>query len=74
MGPFVCETFAWEEIRIRHFGDVAIDHSRARQRAPVSDQDWSGLFLLTNVWVYRDNRWQVVSRHGTRPLPETRRV
>ena len=69
MGPFICEAFAWEEILVRSFGEVAIVHARARQRAHVSGQDWSGLFLLTDVWVYRGNRWQVVSRHGTGPLP-----
>jgi ketosteroid isomerase-like protein len=70
MGPFVCEAFAWEEILVRSFGEVAIVHARARQRAQVSGQDWSGTFLLTDVWAYRGGRWQVVSRHGTGPLPE----
>ena len=74
MGPFVCEAFAWDEILVRPFGDVAIVHARARQRARVSDQDWSGLFLLTDVWVFRDGRWQVVSRHGTGPIPESGHV
>jgi ketosteroid isomerase-like protein len=70
MGPFVCETFEWEEIRVRAIGDVGIVHARARQRAHVSGQDWSGLFLLTDVWAYRGGKWQVVSRHGTGPLLE----
>ena len=67
-GPFVCETFEWEEIRVRPFGDVGLVHARARQRAHVSGQDWSGLFLLTDVWAHRGGKWQVVSRHGTGPL------
>jgi hypothetical protein len=70
MGPFVCESLEWDEIRVRPFGDVAIVHARARQRAHVNQQDWSGLFLLTDVWAWRDNRWQVVSRHGTGPISE----
>ena len=72
MGPFSCEEFEWEEIRVRPFGDVAIVHAKARQRASVSGQDWSGLFLLTDVWVRRDERWQIVSRHGTGPLKDQR--
>ena len=71
MGPFICEAFEWEEVRVRPFERVAIVHARTRQRAGVSGQDWSGVFLLTDVWVWRDNRWQVVSRHGTGPLSET---
>jgi len=74
MGPFVGEAFDWEEIRVRPFGDVAVVHSRARQRASIAGQDWSGVFLLTDVWVFRDNRWQVVSRHGTGPIAESAKV
>ena len=70
MGPFNCTAFAWEQITVRSFGDTAIVHGRARQRASVSGQDWSGLFLITDVWVNRNWQWQVVSRHGTGPLPE----
>lgn len=71
MGPFVGEALVWEEIRVRPFGDVAVVHARARQRASVAGQDWSGLFLLTDVWIFRDDRWQVVSRHGTGPVAES---
>lgn len=70
MGPIRGEAFEWEEIHVRPFGDVAIVHAKARQRASVSGQDWSGLFLLTDVWVWRGDRWQVVSRHGTGPIKE----
>ena len=67
MAAFCCERFDWEEIRVRAFGNVAIVHGRATQRASVAGQDWSGRFLLTEVWVLRDGSWQVVSRHGTGP-------
>ena len=67
---FVGLAFDWDEIRVRDFGHVAIVHARTRQRATVAGKDWSGRFLLTDVWVHRDNRWQVVSRHGTGPLAE----
>ncbi len=68
MGPFSCTAFVWEEIRVRSFGNVAIVHARARQQASVAGQDWSGLFLLTDVWARRGEDWQVVARHGTGPL------
>ena len=70
MGPFNCTAFAWEQLTVRPFGDTAIVHGRAKQQASVSGQDWSGVFLVTDVWVRRDGQWQVVSRHGTGPLPE----
>jgi len=70
IASIVGESFRWEEIRVRLFGDVAVVHSRTTQRASVAGQDWSGRFLLTDVWVRRGETWQVVSRHGTGPLPE----
>lgn len=68
MGPFVCRVFEWLDIRVRPFGEVAIAHSTVRQEASVGAQDWSGVFMLTDVWVLRGNDWRVVSRHGTGPL------
>ena len=70
MGPIAGTSFQWEELKVRPFGDMAIVHGRSRQQATVNGQDWSGVFLTTDVWVLRDGRWQVVSRHGTGPLPE----
>lgn len=70
LSVFDCSSFTWDEIRVRPFGNVAIVHSRTRQVASVAGQDWSGRFLLTDVWAFRDNQWQVVSRHGTGPLAE----
>ena len=70
LDTIVGESFEWEEIRVRLFGEVAVVHCRTRQRASVGGQDWSGRFLITDVWVRRDGRWQVVSRHGTGPLPD----
>ncbi len=70
MTSFVCTAFAWQDLLVRHFGDTAVVHGRSRQQASVSGQDWSGLFLVTDVWVKRNNQWQVVSRHGTGPISE----
>ena len=70
MGPFTCSSFHWEQIHVRPFGDVAIVHGRSKQEATVAGQDWSGVFLVTDVWLMRDGRWQVVSRHGTGPIAE----
>lgn len=72
MGTYTCEDFVWEEIRVRPFGDVAIAHAKARQKASVAGKDWSGVFLLTDVWVRKNGNWQVVSRHGTGPLSEAK--
>lgn len=69
---FECDSFDWEEIVVRPLGaaeDVALVHARVRQQARAQGQDWSGVFLLSDVWVRGPRGWQVVSRHGTGPLP-----
>jgi hypothetical protein len=70
MSVFNCREFEWQEVLVRPFGNVALVHSTIRQVASVADQDWSGTFMLTDAWVFRDGRWRVVSRHGTGPLPQ----
>lgn len=37
--------------------------SRYEQQATVFGEDRSGAMLVTDVWVKRDGRWQVVARH-----------
>ena len=69
MTTFNCRKFEWETVLVRPFGNVALVHSTIRQRASVGGQDWSGVFMLTDAWVVRGDRWKVVSRHGTGPLP-----
>ena len=70
---FVCEDFQWQDIRVRPFGRFAIVHARVKQKAAISGKDWSGVFLLTDVWVQRSDEWQVVSRHGSGPIHEPER-
>ena len=70
-GSFECESLEWEEIVVRPLGaaeDVALIHARVRQEARAQGQDWSGVFLLSDVWVRGPRGWQVVARHGTGPL------
>jgi ketosteroid isomerase-like protein len=67
-GPFTCIDFEWNEIKVRAYGDTAVVNAIVTQQASVGDEDWSGLFLHTDVWVLQDGRWRVVARHGTGPL------
>jgi hypothetical protein len=67
-GPFTCESFAWKDIKVRIYGNTAIVNATVEQVASVGEKDWSGIFMLTDVWVYQNGKWQVVSRQGTGPL------
>jgi ketosteroid isomerase-like protein len=68
-GPFTCKSFIWKEIKVRTYGNTAVVNATVEQVASAGEKDWSGLFMLTDVWVHQNGKWQVVSRHGTGPLP-----
>jgi hypothetical protein len=64
-GPYTIEDFAYEQMEVEVYGDTAVLTSRYRQTAELDGRDLSGSFLVTDVWVRRDGRWQVVRRHAT---------
>jgi hypothetical protein len=64
-GPYAVDEFAYEEIEVEVYGDTAVLSSRYRQTAQLDGRDLSGSFLVTDVWVRRDGRWQAVRRHAT---------
>ena len=61
------ESFEYTDFLVRVFGDAAVVTSRLSQVATVGDQPWNETFMLTDVWVRRDGRWQVVARHSSTP-------
>lgn len=50
-------------------GDAALMTSRNVLRATFDGQDWSAELYLTDVWVRRGGRWQLVRRHASRVVP-----
>ena len=61
------ESFAYSDFRIDVFGDAAVVRSKLTQAATVAGERWDGTFVLTDVWIRRDGRWQVVARHSSTP-------
>jgi ketosteroid isomerase-like protein len=51
--------------QVRVYGEVAVMLTGWRQEAKMDGKDWSGDFRITDTWVWRDGRWQVVLRHST---------
>jgi ketosteroid isomerase-like protein len=62
---FVCRNFAFDEVQVQTYGEIAIAHCLYRQQGTAWGRDWSGLFRITDVWIWRENRWQAVTRHST---------
>lgn len=64
-GRYEIDDFAYEEIDPEVFGNTAVVVSRYRQSARLDDRDASGELRITDVWIRRDGRWQIVRRHAT---------
>ena len=61
------KSFEYSDFLVHVFGDAAVVKSRLAQVATVAGQPWNETFMLTDVWVRRDGRWQVVARHSSMP-------
>lgn len=57
------ESFAFEDFAINVYGETAVVRSRYRQAGRMDDQDRTQAYLMTDVWVRREGRWQPVTRH-----------
>ena len=64
-GPYEIDDFHYEEIDPEIYGDTAVLVSRYRQTARLEDRDLSHAMHVTDIWVRRDGRWQIVRRHAT---------
>src|SRR5947209_410870 len=56
------ETFSFPSIAVRRYGDMAVAIIRYVQEGVYRGERRGGDFLITDVWVHRDGRWQVVAR------------
>jgi ketosteroid isomerase-like protein len=58
-------TFAYSDVQVRRYGDIAIMQSHWTQRVTRAGAPWNGSGLMTDVWIHRDGRWQVLARHSS---------
>ena len=64
-GAYAIEDFGYQEIDPQVYGNTAVVVSRYRQTASLGGRDASAELRITDVWVRRDGRWQIVRRHAT---------
>lgn len=64
-GEYDIDEFAYEEIDPEVYGDTGVCVSRYRQEASFDGRDLSGTMHVTDIWVRRDGRWQIVRRHAS---------
>ncbi|HKR06390.1 MAG TPA: hypothetical protein VJY62_17275 [Bacteroidia bacterium] len=49
----------------KHFGDVCVVKSIVRQKGIWGDKDFNGDFFFLDIWVNRNDKWQLFARQGT---------
>ncbi len=64
-GPYEIDDFAYEEIDPEVYGNTGVLVSRYRQQARLDGRDLSHRMHVTDIWIRRDARWQIVRRHAT---------
>jgi hypothetical protein len=71
-GDYTCESFRYDAMQVRDFGEVIAVSSLATQRATAFGEDRSGTFFLTDIWRPGvDGAWQVIARYSSHAEPAT---
>jgi ketosteroid isomerase-like protein len=65
----VVGTYDKEELKVRAYGDTAVSSYRITAAAKFEGIDIKRRLCITNVWMKRNQAWQIVARH-TASLPD----
>ena len=60
---YVVASCEFMDIKVDTYGETAVFRAHYKQSATFFGKDRSGEMLVTDVWVKREGRWQVVARH-----------
>ena len=62
-GDLKYESFTWDELRVRVYGDAAVVTGRQTQQGKYKDQDIAGQFRMTLIFVKQSRRWLLAGFH-----------
>jgi len=65
LAVYDCKAFRFDKIQVRVYDNTAVVNSWFHQDATANVKDWSGNFLITDIWVKKGEYWQVVARHAS---------
>jgi ketosteroid isomerase-like protein len=57
------ERYDKDDLKVRAYGDTAVTSYRITAKARFEDTDINARFCITNVWMKRQEGWQIVARH-----------
>lgn len=58
-------SFSLENLKVRLYGRTALVSGSLTMNAAVAGDDWSGTYVITDVWINREGFWRAVSRHAS---------
>jgi ketosteroid isomerase-like protein len=64
-GFYKVDNMELQNVDVRVFGDTALVTFYQNEKSRFENEDTSGRYAFTDVWVKRDGVWEVVSSHGT---------
>ncbi|HYE65622.1 MAG TPA: nuclear transport factor 2 family protein [Pyrinomonadaceae bacterium] len=62
-GAIVLESLDLDDLRVRLFDDVAVMTGHAHVKGRVDNEDYSGSYRGTGIFIKRDGRWQAIGVH-----------
>ena len=57
------ERYDKDDLKVRAYGDTAVTSYRMTAEATFEGTEIKRHFCITNVWMRREGRWQIVARH-----------
>jgi ketosteroid isomerase-like protein len=63
---YVVSMMDLDEISVNVFGNTAVAFTSQNEISRYGDEDFSGHYHYTDVWVKRNGEWKVVASHGSR--------
>jgi hypothetical protein len=67
-GFYTVKKMELDEISVNVFGNTAVAFTSQEEVSSYGNEDLSGHYHYTDVWIKRGGRWQVVASHGSRYL------
>ena len=64
-GSYVVQSMVLDTVKVRVIGDMAIVTFYQNETSKFGDENCSGRYAFTDVWVKRDGNWQAVASQGT---------
>jgi hypothetical protein len=58
-----------DELKVMLYGKTAVVWGRSMLKGINKGQEWTGQSRFTDVFVWRDNRWQIAAGHSSRIRP-----